>query len=217
MSHPPSRLHLPAHPGLSGLHAPVQDQVDALSDDERQAVCKAVDKRRHEYATGRWLAHQALADLGVGVDSIPTGPDREPIWPSDVKGSITHTDGHAAVAVSADPMVAGVGIDMECMGRVGDSILRRILTDKERARQDEVDPTLLFSAKESCFKVLFPIFRQYVEFQAVEVTLDQARHSFSVSYLGDHADHRVIEKARGSYQQVEGHWLTCVSLMTATD
>jgi 4'-phosphopantetheinyl transferase EntD len=214
---PASRLSLPGHCGLVCLHTPVQNLVHTLSDVERRAISKAVDKRRQEYATGRWLAHQALTALGVRVQSIPTGPNREPVWPGPVKGSITHTDGHVAVAVTADPAVAGVGIDLERAGQVGDSILPGILTDRERARLGEVDPTLLFSAKESCFKVLFPIFREYVEFHAVEVKIDEASGSFTMSYLGDRPGHEVIEQALGSFQQIEGCWLTCVSLAASME
>lgn len=195
------------------LHAPVQDLVHTLSAAERGAVSKAVDSRRQEYATGRWLAHQGLMELGFKVDSILTGEKREPLWPDNVKGSITHAGGHAVVALTADNAVAGLGVDLESAGRVGDSILRKILTERERANLGEVDPTLLFSAKESCFKVLFPIFRQYVEFQAVEVTLEEANSSFTFSYVGDRPDHAVIDQARGTFQQVDGCWLTCVSLL----
>ena len=210
---PASRLILQGHPDLMCLHAPVQDLVHTLSAAERGVVSKAVDSRRQEYATGRWLAHQALVELGFEVDSILTGPKREPLWPDTVKGSITHAGGHAVVAVTADDTVAGVGVDLESAGRVGDSMLRRILTQRERASLGEVDPTLLFSAKESCFKVLFPIFRQYVEFQAVEVSLDDANSSFTISYVGDRPDHAVIEQAQGTFQQLDGCWLTCVSLL----
>lgn len=195
----------------------MRDLIHALSDAERHGIRKAVESRRHEYATGRWLAHQALVELGVGVRSIPTGPNREPVWPATVKGSITHADGHAAVALTVDPAVAGVGIDLEKAGRVGESLLPRIFTDRERARLDDVDPTLVFSAKESCFKLLFPIFREFVEFHAVEITLDAPNCSFTMSYLGDCPNHAVIEKAVGSYRQIEGCWLTCVSLVSSAE
>jgi 4'-phosphopantetheinyl transferase EntD len=214
---PASRLSLPGHRGLVCLHTPVQDLVHTLSDAECREISKAVDKRRREYATGRWLAHQALAGLGIAIQSIPTGPKREPVWPGSVKGSITHTDGHVVVVVTADPAVAGVGIDLERAWRVGDSTLRRILTERERARLGEVDPTLLFSAKESCFKVLFPIFREYVEFHAVEVEIDEASRRFTLSYVGDRPGHEVIEQALGSFQQINECWLTCVSLAASKE
>mgnify|MGYP001823575208 CR=1 FL=1 len=194
------------------LSAPVQDLAHVLSFSERRAVNKAVEKRRREFATGRWLAHQALAELGIGVDSIPTGPNREPVWPGSVKGSITHTDGHVVVAVTTDPAVAGVGVDLERAGRVGDSILSRVLTEGERTTLGELDPTLLFSAKESCYKVLFPIFREYVDFHAVEVEIDEPSRSFTLTYVGDRPDHQVIERAVGSFQQIDGCWLTSVIL-----
>lgn len=209
---PPTRLSLAAHDDLICLCSPVLDVAHTLSTEENAAICNAVEKRRREYATGRWLARQALAQRGVRADSIPSGPKREPIWPASVIGSITHADGRVAVAVTTDPSVTGLGIDLERAGRVGETILRRILTERERVGLSDLDPTLLFSAKEACYKVLFPIFREYVEFHAVEIKVNESDCSFAVSYVGGRPGHELIEQARGSYRRLEGCWLTCVVL-----
>ena len=107
---PVTRLAVPCHRDLVCLSTPVQDLEHTLRPSERHAIGKAVDKRRREYATGRWLAHRALAELNVSAPGIPTGPKREPLWPDGVVGAITHTDGIVAVAVTTDVEVAGVGI-----------------------------------------------------------------------------------------------------------
>ena len=206
-------LPLPfAHADLVCLHAPVQDLTHTLTAAESAAISSAVDKRRKEYATGRWLAHRALSQLGLSIESILSGEKREPVWPESTVGSITHADGLVAVAVSAKPNVLGVGIDLERAGRVGDLLLRKILTQRERQQLGDLDPTLIFSAKEACYKVLFPIFREYVPFQAVEIPVDESKSTFTMRYLGDRPDHAVIERARGSYQRLDGCWLTLVVL-----
>ncbi len=199
------------------LGASAQDLAHTLSPAERDVIRKAVEKRRREFATGRWLAHRALAEIGVAVDSIPSGARREPIWPEAVLGSITHTDGQVAVVVTKDPRLAGVGIDLERMGRVDDTILHKVLTERERSKLGSLDPTLLFSAKESCYKVLYPIFREYVDFQEVEVEVDEADGSFSLTYLGDRPDYSRIKWARGNFQKLGDCWLTSVILPSGKD
>lgn len=208
-------LALPSrHADLVGLHSPVLDATHTLTAAESRMVNSAVDKRRREFATGRWLAHRALSELGQPVESILSGEKREPIWPGSVVGSITHANGQVAVAVTTNPDIVGLGIDLEKAGRVSESILRKILTQGERSQLGDIDPTLIFSAKEACYKVLYPLFRQYVAFQAVEIAVNRAESSFTMRYVGEHPDHALIEQAHGSYQLLEGCWLTLVVLET---
>lgn len=199
------------HPELVTLYAPAADLVHTLTAEEAQAVASAVDKRRHEYATGRWLARRALAQLGYRPASIPSGPHREPVWPASVRGSVTHAGGLVAVAVTTNPELKGIGIDLEKAGRVGASLLRKILTDNERHRLGTIDPTLLFSAKEACYKVLYPMFGEFVAFQAVEIDVREADNKFSMHYVGKRPQHAVIERARGSYVKLRDCWFTCVT------
>jgi 4'-phosphopantetheinyl transferase EntD len=67
--------------------------------EEEQLVAGAVGSRRAEVLTGRTLARAALAAVGVAPVAIGRRADRSPDWPTDVVGSITHTDGLCSVVV----------------------------------------------------------------------------------------------------------------------
>ena len=42
----------------------------------------------------------ALLALGRPVPTVGAHPERDPVWPADVVGSITHTDGWVAAVVA---------------------------------------------------------------------------------------------------------------------
>ncbi|MEV4420566.1 hypothetical protein AB0L40_11415 [Patulibacter sp. NPDC049589] len=69
------------------------DPAASVFPEEFVAVRHAVETRRREFVTGRACAHRALAALGVPVVPIMSGPNREPLWPEGVVGSITHGSG----------------------------------------------------------------------------------------------------------------------------
>jgi 4'-phosphopantetheinyl transferase EntD len=194
------------------LHAPVWDASGLLTAAESQTVRRAVLKRRREYATGRWLAHAALRSLGSDTGDLLNGSRREPLWPDGVTGSIAHTDGHAAVLVSRNPIIMGLGIDLEERNRLDPSLVPRILTDREQDQLNGADPTLLFSAKEAVYKLLYPLVREYVEFHAVEILLQMDSSTFSARYVGPNPACRLVERAAGSYLEIGGCWLTRVIL-----
>lgn len=89
------------------------------------------------------------------------------------------------------------------------------LTDAEQAQLQGLDPTLVFSAKEAACKLLNPLFRLFIDFHHVEITIDGGNQTFAARYLGDHTGHAIIADAQGYYSLFEGHWLTCMVLARA--
>ncbi|MFT4823321.1 MAG: 4'-phosphopantetheinyl transferase EntD [Halioglobus sp.] len=197
------------------LYAPVHDAFLHLQPDEAASMGKAVSKRRNEYSTGRLLAHQALNTLQFPIDALLSGPKREPLWPAGIIGSIAHSDTYAVVAVSSNPQLRALGIDLERTGRAGEEILRRILTKAEQASLGDMDATLIFSAKEAVYKMLFPIVQKYVGFQDVEIRFDLNHSTFTTRYLGENPDCRCVESANGSFMKIDDSWLTQVYLERA--
>jgi 4'-phosphopantetheinyl transferase EntD len=143
--------------------------------EEMAIVAGAVDKRRREFHAGRSCARLALARLGIADVPIPAGPRREPIWPSGVVGSITHCPGYVAAAVALAADLAALGIDAEERGAAGEDVEAFVCTPAERDRYRASGPecwrTLVFSAKESLFKALYPLRRFELDFADVEVAL----------------------------------------------
>ncbi|WP_353029289.1 4'-phosphopantetheinyl transferase superfamily protein [Mesorhizobium sp. M1004] len=124
--------------------------------------CRISDRSRDDAA---WQA------LGQLTTEIPIGPDRAPVWPKGSVGSITHARGHCACFAKGDPgWQAGVDIEAIASGHPLESILSMTANQRERAliaRQTALPPdrlaTLLFSAKETLFKGLYPVVRRFLD------------------------------------------------------
>ncbi|WP_339859954.1 4'-phosphopantetheinyl transferase family protein [Pseudohongiella acticola] len=143
---------------------------------------KAVQKRKAEFIAGRYCAREALMQLGNNpANTVGIGANREPIWPQGLVGSITHTHDYAAAVVAYHDAVRAVGIDSETwIGRASAANVRQqVLTSHERNAgcQQSFESsshylTLVFSAKESLFKCLFPLVNRFFDFHAAIITPD---------------------------------------------
>ena len=166
------------------LEVPSEEGLAAFADlvlPERLA--SAVLERRAHYLAGRFCARAVLTALEPQLASfaLESGEQREPLWPAQVVGSITHTRGFAAAAVGRRDAYRGIGIDIErwmkpeAPGTIG----RRVAFGDELAAAVDATGwpahealTLLFSAKESVYKALFPTVGRYFGFAEARVTVD---------------------------------------------
>jgi 4'-phosphopantetheinyl transferase EntD len=160
---------------------------EALYDIERRVLGRAVQKRRHEFVTGRACARQALARLGAPVGAIPAGSRGEPLWPDGVVGSITHCAGYRAAAVAWSAEVAALGIDAEPDDPLPEGVLEQVAFGRELdvvAAGGPVDVgRLLFSAKEAVYKAWFPLAGRALGFEDVELSIDVAGGTFVAELL----------------------------------
>ena len=183
------------HPDVTIMLARLERLIDTGAYEvELQAVANAVPKRRREFIAGRNLARTALTKLGITAGPIPRNQDRTPAWPVGVRGSISHTDKHVAVALTTSSGLLGVGIDIEPAGGV-DSELRDIIVAD--GKESTMDDTQLFSAKEAIFKALFPICGEFLEFKDVSVVLAESDGSFTATTDGRLASAEVLRKGSG--------------------
>ncbi|WP_181167477.1 hypothetical protein [Mesorhizobium sp. B2-6-5] len=81
--------------------------------EEEAHLGNVVPARRREFRAGRLYVRQALRGLGIPETVIPIGPDRAPIWPTGVVGSISHNRSLCAVAVGLSADYRSIGIDIE--------------------------------------------------------------------------------------------------------
>ena len=155
----------------------IEGEAPALFPEEEIAVRAAHERRRRPFAFGRACAREAL---GIAV-AIPVGHGGGPVWPAKVVGSITHTDEHAAAVVREGAQQ--IGIDLESLAHAAQTpaLLTMVATPAERAafaRMTLVDqaqlPALVFSAKESIYKCVYPMLRRFLDFHDVELHLDLA-------------------------------------------
>lgn len=169
--------------------------TDDLFDGELVAIRSAVAQRQHEFIGGRVMARRAMTRLGVAPQAVPAGPDRAPMWPDGLVGSITHSKVWCAAVVARDDKIRSVGIDVEDARSVGPELWRIVCTASELswistlpADDHELAATALFSAKESVFKAQYPLTRRMLDHQAVEVRLSRDWHRWEGELLGPAGD-----------------------------
>ncbi|HCW0178743.1 enterobactin synthase subunit EntD [Citrobacter freundii] len=113
-------------------------------------------KRKAEHLAGRIAAVHALREFGH--KTVPgIGAQRQPLWPQNLFGSISHCATIALATVSTHP----VGLDIETIFtlQTANELLSSIVTNTEKewlansGLTVEQALTLAFSAKESAFKV----------------------------------------------------------------
>jgi len=176
--------------------------------EEAVALGSAVPKRSLEFTIGRHCAHEALRGLGADRGPILIGPAREPLWPGDVVGSITHCPGFAAAAVARRTDAASIGIDAEPNEVLPAEVLPDVATEEERRALHALGSTgvcwdrVLFSAKESVFKAWYPIAARWLGFTDVRLAIqpdvtDGAGGTFTADLLGQRLD-------------VDGQAMTCM-------
>ena len=157
---------------------------------------QAVLKRQIEFLAGRCCARQAIARLtGETQVVIPQQDDRAPGWPPEIVGAITHTAGYAAALVAPQNVYDGIGLDCERIVSTEQLPLQRhICTPYEldtlhascTTWSPEALLTLVFSAKESLYKCLYPRVQAYFGFEAARVVaVDVARGTFVVQLEKD--------------------------------
>lgn len=190
----------------------------SLLPEEEAAVARAVDRRRQEYAAGRWCARRAMTLLGVTPGPVVSRSDRAPAWPQGVVGSITHTGDFCAVALAHRHHIRSIGIDAEGDAPMRAELWERICTERERrwiGEQPEPARGLLgkvfFSAKEAFYKCQYPLSEQFLGFHDVELVLDVGRETFTARFLVDAgAAFRAGDELSGRYRWVDGLVLTAV-------
>ncbi len=146
-------------PGIFGAEAEDVGQQIFPHPQEELLVAQAAPKRRREFALGRSCARAALTALGHGGAVIGRDAGGVPLWPAGVVGAITHTQGYAASLAAAARQFSGIGVDAERIGGVTQDLWPRLFDADERehlmtlgGEDRDVAATLLFSAKEACYK-----------------------------------------------------------------
>jgi 4'-phosphopantetheinyl transferase EntD len=196
----------------------------SLWNEEASALGRAVESRRQEFAAGRTCARIALATLGVPVQPILRGSQREPLWPEGIVGSITHCEGYAVAAVARSSDIVSVGIDVEPNQPLPEDVLGVI------ARQEEIESLpristppicwdrLLFSAKESIYKAWYPLTKCWLGFDEVSLALDPDRGRFKARILAttSHMQRFRGFQIRGRFLVQQDYIVTSVIIASAT-
>ncbi|MGC4000036.1 MAG: 4'-phosphopantetheinyl transferase superfamily protein [Anaeromyxobacter sp.] len=192
---------------------------ERLLGEELAAVAGVIPKRCGEFVGGRVAARAALAALGVAPVALPPGPQRAPLWPAGLSGSISHaSDVCVAVAARAERFAA-LGVDVEGAAPLDPKLWRRVLTPEEQA-QIEAAPEdergglakLVFSLKEATYKCQHPLTGRFLGFQEVVVRWDPGAGAFEARVLAADGGPTPAMVIRGRYARVGEH-LVSVALI----
>ncbi|MFT7432187.1 MAG: enterobactin synthetase component D [Colwellia sp.] len=191
-----------------------------------ESIDKAVVKRQAEFLAGRYSASSALKVLGINSRNIAIGKHRSPVWPDKIIASITHTTTTSLCAASYKDNYQYLGIDIEyeisteLMNEIKRSIITRneeeMLTEhtmQENSLNFSKVFTLVFSAKESLFKALYPSVGYYFDFSAASITqINTANNSFTL-VLAEDLSTKLTKGAEftGFFHQIEQQILTVIA------
>jgi 4'-phosphopantetheinyl transferase EntD len=159
---------------------------------------RAVQTRRRDFAAGRNCARRALRDLGLPTAAVPAAADRAPVWPAGVVGSITHTAGYCAAAAAHTTDIRSVGMDAEQHREINPGVRRLVLLPEEEAAcarlpSDISWPVVLFSAKETIYKVWYPVVRSWLDFHDARLDLNPDAGTFTARIAPARVDAAGVE------------------------
>jgi len=155
-----------------GQH-PIHPQEAAL-------MANAVEHRRLEFATGRWLAREGLRHFGLPDAPIPMQRLRNPLWPTSILGAISHDGALCAAALfHNEPQVErGIGFDLISLaqraGRMEELAPMFVVDAAELAGVVMLNPAadpnmLLFSLKESVIKAMTFRLDRFIDMRELEI------------------------------------------------
>ena len=177
-------------PGTICIAGAIDDLQGELFTSEKHHVAGCVDKRRREFTAGRTAARMAMARLGFAPAEILVGQNKEPLWPPQVIGSISHTDDTCLCLVAPSGRYPSIGVDLEASDHMEKELADHILTANEQnslaTLPDQLQlqrMTAIFSAKESFFKYQFPLTGRLLEFTEMEIRLDPQHNRFAARDL----------------------------------
>ena len=174
------RIAPPRHLAWGVAHASGED---GQFPEEIAAMARAVPQRRAEFFAGRRAARSAMARIGLPAVPIPMGPDRAPVWPDGILGSITHVNRHCIAVVGWGRDLRAVGIDIETDTPLDDDLIPEICRPEELTGIPKsawpIHAKRIFSAKEAAYKAHYPLARQIFGFHGLSVDLTKGRARFT--------------------------------------
>jgi enterobactin synthetase component D len=161
---------------------------------------QAVAKRKAEFLAGRLLVKLALQRLTgkSGTLKLESRADRTPDWPLDLIGSISHTQGVAFCALAKKSDMNCIGLDVEWIlpAETVHQLCAEIHNHNElmlmlQAGFSATEATsLIFSAKESLFKALYPAVQCFFGFEMARlISVDRQNHKLFFALNKTFAEH----------------------------
>jgi 4'-phosphopantetheinyl transferase EntD len=161
---------------------------EELTDSEKLLIGNFSPKRLRDFCTGRFCARQALSTFGYNQPDILVGNSNEPLWPEGIVGSLSHSGQLTGAIVGLSSHFLSIGIDIETIGKINTDMWDLLYTHAEQRYLKRFTgevlayyTTLLFSFKESFYKMQHLLTGTFLEFTDVEVNL--RGESFEITVL----------------------------------
>ena len=182
--------------------------------EEEVYISRAVEKRKREFRAGRHCAHQVLTELGHSGATLKVGEHRQPLWPENIIGSISHTDRYCACVAMPKGDIISVGIDVEKSEPVDKSSLPLICTRREMSAIEEMQSSidlplckLIFSAKECVHKVYYPLNQHTLDFLDAEIQIDLEKSSFEAIIHNSEKSPKLPIKVLKGFFHYDSHYV----------
>ncbi len=182
-----------------------------------KSILGASRVRQLSYIAGRCCAERAIEALIGRYYAVGTGEGGAPQWPPGLVGSISHDRTGAVAVVGREEQISMLGVDIESIFDVESmrSVVSHCLTPRERhfvASRGPVGATMIFSAKESYYKAIFPKFRRWVDFTAVEITqFDPISGRLQIEPILDSCPGATLPALGGIFRSFDDRVSTCVA------
>lgn len=196
---------------------PGADLTAELFHVEQSAVEGATAAREREFIAGRAAARAAQRALGLNPQPIPMGADRAPVWPDGQTGSISHARGVCVAAVTTDPAIAALGVDIEENAPLPEEVFDTVLhLHEQRWIYRQPDPgriaRIFFSAKECAYKAQYPLSRRIFGFELITVVPDLLRGTFEARFTRPVSPFSRGSVLSGRFFFAEGVIMTAITL-----
>jgi 4'-phosphopantetheinyl transferase EntD len=146
-------------------------------------------------------------------------PDRAPVWPKGLIGSLSHSQTCCIAAIGRADRVAGLGVDVEEDSDLDHDLLSTVCTVDERAwlslqprTQAGLMAKLIFSAKECAYKCQYPRSKTLFGFDTLCVTPDPASGLFEATFLSDVPHFPAGTRLRGRFAMGNGLIVTAMEI-----
>ncbi len=181
----------------------------------------AVPARLREFHAGRHAARAALAAAGLPAPPnpappnpanpnpappIPIGPDRAPVWPPGIVGSLSHCASLCLAVVARTSDLTGLGLDVEDDAPLPPDLWDIILSPAELAHLPPTAPgqtaKRVFVAKEAAYKAQYPQSLALFDFHTLSV--DIAEDHFSARFTRPIPPYKVGHVIHGQFVRAPG-------------
>ena len=161
------------------------DDAGLLRNEELTAVSARNPDRRRASGAARHIARALMAELGCPNMIIGRQPSGAPVWPAGIKGSLAHDQMMAVAAISADPLIASVGIDVEAAESLPDELASLVMgpADNFGHVNKQIAGRAVFAAKEAVYKATYPLDGLFLDYGDISINLDAARGATSTGHV----------------------------------